>query len=222
MIKINNLKKDYNSEGVVTNALKNINLEIKKGEFVAIMGASGSGKSTLLHILGGMDKATSGEYFYGDTAVHSMSSHELNLFRREYVDFVFQNASLMQYYSVAENIEMPLLSMNIPKKERKAIVQEKMEAVGIEKLAKKLPTHLSGGEQTRVAIARALVGGKDLLLADEPTGSLDQKTGTEIMKLFEEVHKNGKTIVLITHDVNVAAYAERIIHISDGGIVNVK
>ena len=191
MIKINNLKKDYNSEGVVTNALKNINLEIKKGEFVAIMGASGSGKSTLLHILGGMDKATSGEYFYGDTAVHSMSSHELNLFRREYVDFVFQNASLMQYYSVAENIEMPLLSMNIPKKERKAIVQEKMEAVGIGKLAKKLPTHLSGGEQTRVAIARALVGGKDLLLADEPTGSLDQKTGMEIMKLFEEVHKNG-------------------------------
>ena len=222
MIKINNLKKDYNSEGVVTNALKNINLEIKKGEFVAIMGASGSGKSTLLHILGGMDKATSGEYFYGDTAVHSMSSHELNLFRREYVDFVFQNASLMQYYSVAENIEMPLLSMNIPKKERKAIVQEKMEAVGIGKLAKKLPTHLSGGEQTRVAIARALVGGKDLLLADEPTGSLDQKIGTEIMKLFEEVHKNGKTIVLITHDVNVAAYAERIMHISDGEIVNVK
>ena len=222
MIKINNLKKDYNSEGVVTNALKNINLEIKKGEFVAIMGASGSGKSTLLHVLGGMDKATSGEYFYGDTAVHSMSSHELNLFRREYVDFVFQNASLMQYYSVAENIEMPLLSMNIPKKERKAIVQEKMEAVGIEKLAKKLPTHLSGGEQTRVAIARALVGGKDLLLADEPTGSLDQKTGMEIMKLFEEVHKNGKTIVLITHDVNVAAYAERIMHISDGEIVNVK
>lgn len=222
MIKINNLKKDYNSEGVVTNALKNINLEIKKGEFVAIMGASGSGKSTLLHILGGMDKATSGEYFYGDTAVHSMSSHELNLFRREYVDFVFQNASLMQYYSVAENIEMPLLSMNIPKKERKAIVQEKMEAVGIGKLAKKLPTHLSGGEQTRVAIARALVGGKDLLLADEPTGSLDQKTGMEIMKLFEEVHKNGKTIVLITHDVNVAAYAERIMHISDGEIVNVK
>ena len=222
MIKINNLKKDYNSEGVVTNALKNINLEIKKGEFVAILGASGSGMSTLLHILGGMDKATSGEYFYGDTAVHSMSFHELNLFRREYVDFVFQNASLMQYYSVAENIEMPLLSMNIPKKERKAIVQEKMEAVGIGKLAKKLPTHLSGGEQTRVAIARALVGGKDLLLADEPTGSLDQKTGTEIMKLFEEVHKNGKTIVLITHDVNVAAYAERIMHISDGEIVNVK
>ena len=222
MIKINNLKKDYNSEGVVTNALKNVNLEIKKGEFVAIMGASGSGKSTLLHILGGMDKATSGEYFYGDTAVHSMSSHELNLFRREYVDFVFQNASLMQYYSVAENIEMPLLSMNIPKKERKAIVQEKMEAVGIEKLAKKLPTHLSGGEQTRVAIARALVGGKDLLLADEPTGSRDQTTATERMKLFEEVHKNGKTIVLITHDVNVAAYAERIIHISDGEIVNVK
>ncbi len=220
MIKVKNLKKDYNAEGVTTNALKNVNLEINKGEFVAVMGASGSGKSTLLNILGGMDKLTSGEYYFNDKPVHEMSRHELNLFRREYVDFVFQNASLMQYYSVAENIEMPMLSMNIPKKIRKKKVLEKMEAVGIAKLAKKLPVHLSGGEQTRVAIARALVGEKELLLADEPTGSLDQKTGTEIMNLFTEVHKKGKTIVLITHDINVAAYADRTIYISDGEIVN--
>lgn len=216
MIGVNNLKKDYFSEGVVTTALKDINLEIKKGEFVAIMGASGSGKSTLLHILGGMDGITSGQYFYNDIPVHEMTAHDLNLFRRKYVDFVFQDASLMQYYSVFENIEMPLLSMNMTKKERKAIVEEKMEMVEISHLAKKRPPHLSGGEQTRVAIARALVCDKDLLLADEPTGALDQKTGTEVMKVFKAVHDSGKTIVLITHDPNVAAYADRIIRIQDG------
>lgn len=216
MIGVNNLKKDYFSEGVVTTALKDINLEIKKGEFVAIMGASGSGKSTLLHILGGMDGITSGQYFYNDIPVHEMTAHDLNLFRRKYVDFVFQDASLMQYYSVFENIEMPLLSMNMTKKERKAIVEEKMEMVEIGHLAKKRPPHLSGGEQTRVAIARALVCDKDLLLADEPTGALDQKTGTEVMKVFKAVHDSGKTIVLITHDPNVAAYADRIIRIQDG------
>ena len=216
MIGVNNLKKDYFSEGVVTTALKDINLEIKKGEFVAIMGASGSGKSTLLHIRGGMDGITSGQYFYNDIPVHEMTAHDLNLFRRKYVDFVFQDASLMQYYSVFENIEMPLLSMNMTKKERKAIVEEKMEMVEISHLAKKRPPHLSGGEQTRVAIARALVCDKDLLLADEPTGALDQKTGTEVMKVFKAVHDSGKSIVLITHDPNVAAYADRIIRIQDG------
>ena len=219
MISVNNLKKDYFSEGVVTNALNGINLEIEQGEFVAIMGASGSGKSTLLHILGGMDILTSGEYFYNDIPVHEMSPHDLNLFRRKYIDFVFQDASLMQYYSVAENIEMPLLSTNFPKRERKAIVEEKMEKVGISHLAKKRPSHLSGGERTRVAIARALVCNKELLLADEPTGALDQNTGMEVMEVFRIIHNSGKTIVLITHDLNVASYADRIINILDGQIV---
>ena len=191
MIGVNNLKKDYFSEGVVTTALKDINLEIKKGEFVAIMGASGSGKSTLLHIRGGMDGITSGQYYYNDIPVHEMTAHDINLIRTKYVDCVFQDASLMQYYSVFENIEMPLLSMNMTKKERKAIVEEKMEMVEISHLAKKRPPHLSGGEQTRVAIARALVCDKDLLLADEPTGALDQKTGTEVMKVFKAVHDSG-------------------------------
>ena len=216
MIKLIHVKKDYTEGGVITNALKDINLEVKDGEFVAIMGASGSGKSTLLHILGGMDKLTSGEYFYNDEAVHDMSMGRLNIFRRDHVSFVFQNAALMKYYTVAENIEMPLLSMNVGKKERKKIIEEKMEAVGIAHLAKKLPIHISGGEQTRTAIARALAGDNELLLADEPTGALDQTTGKEIMEVFKKVHEMGKTIILITHDPNVAAYADRIIRIEDG------
>ena len=220
MIKLIHVKKDYTEGGVVTNALKDINLEVKDGEFVAIMGASGSGKSTLLHILGGMDKLTSGEYYYNDEAVHDMSMGRLNIFRRDHVSFVFQNAALMKYYTVAENIEMPLLSMNVGKKERKKIIEEKMEAVGIAHLAKKLPIHISGGEQTRTAIARALAGDNELLLADEPTGALDQTTGKEIMEVFKKVHEMGKTIILITHDSNVAAYADRIIRIEDGKIIN--
>ena len=220
MIKLIHVKKDYTEGGVVTNALKDINLEVKDGEFVAIMGASGSGKSTLLHILGGMDKLTSGEFFYNDEAVHDMSMGRLNIFRRDHVSFVFQNAALMKYYTVAENIEMPLLSMNVGKKERKKIIEEKMEAVGIAHLAKKLPIHISGGEQTRTAIARALAGDNELLLADEPTGALDQTTGKEIMEVFKKVHEMGKTIILITHDPNVAAYADRIIRIEDGKIIN--
>lgn len=220
MIKLIHVKKDYTEGGVITNALKDINLEVKDGEFVAIMGASGSGKSTLLHILGGMDKLTSGEYFYNDEAVHNMSMGRLNIFRRDHVSFVFQNAALMKYYTVAENIEMPLLSMNVGKKERKKIIEEKMEAVGIAHLAKKLPIHISGGEQTRTAIARALAGDNELLLADEPTGALDQTTGKEIMEVFKKVHEMGKTIILITHDPNVAAYADRIIRIEDGKIIN--
>lgn len=220
MIKLIHVKKDYTEGGVITNALKDINLEVKDGEFVAIMGASGSGKSTLLHILGGMDKLTSGEYYYNDEAVHDMSMGRLNIFRRDHVSFVFQNAALMKYYTVAENIEMPLLSMNVGKKERKKIIEEKMEAVGIAHLAKKLPIHISGGEQTRTAIARALAGDNELLLADEPTGALDQTTGKEIMEVFKKVHEIGKTIILITHDPNVAAYADRIIRIEDGKIIN--
>ena len=220
MIKLIHVKKDYTEGGVITNALKDINLEVKDGEFVAIMGASGSGKSTLLHILGGLDKITAGEYYYNDEAVHDMSMGRLNIFRRDHVSFVFQNAALMKYYTVAENIEMPLLSMNVGKKERKKIIEEKMEAVGIAHLAKKLPIHISGGEQTRTAIARALAGDNELLLADEPTGALDQTTGKEIMEVFKKVHEMGKTIILITHDPNVAAYADRIIRIEDGKIIN--
>lgn len=218
MIRIKGLTKEYKAEGVVTKALNGINLEIEDGEFIAIMGASGSGKSTLLHILGGMDRLTEGEYFYDDKKIHEMSMKELGIFRREYVSFVFQNFALMKYYSVAKNIEMPLLSMNINKSERKRIVNECMEKVGISHLAKKRPTHISGGEQGRCAIARALASGSKLFLADEPTGALDRDTGKEIMKVIKSVHEMGKTVILITHDPKVAEYADRIIRIVDGKI----
>ena len=142
----------------------------------------------MLHILGGMDSLSDGSYRYEGMEVSKFSADRLNVFRRDHISFVFQNASLMKYYSVAENVEMPLLSKNLNKKERKKIVQEKMEAVGIDHLAKKLPGHLSGGEQQRCAIARALASGNDLLLADEPTGALDQNTGKEIMEVFKQVH----------------------------------
>lgn len=216
MIKVMNLTKDYKAEGMVTSALKGISFEIDDGEFVAIMGASGSGKSTLLHILGGMDKPTQGEYFYNDKAVHEMTANELDIFRRESVSFVFQNFALMKYYTVEENVEMPLLSMNVKKSERKKIVKECLEKMGIEHLAKKLPIHISGGEQGRCAIARALAGQSDLFLADEPTGALDQNTGKEIIKVLKTVHEMGKTVIIITHDSKVAEYADRTIRISDG------
>ena len=221
MIKLIHVKKDYTEGGVITNALKDINLEVKDGEFVAIMGASGSGKSTLLHILGGMDKLTSGEYFYNDEAVHDMSMGRLNIFRRDHVSFVFQNAALMKYYTVAENIEMPLLSMNVGKKERKKIIEEKMEAVGIAHLAKKLPIHISGGEQTRTAIARALAGDNELLLADEPTGALDSKSARELLVTMEKMNKEmNATILMVTHDAFTASYSKRVIFIKDGHIFN--
>ena len=222
MIKLIHVKKDYTEGGVVTNALKDINLEVKDGEFVAIMGASGSGKSTLLHILGGMDKLTSGEYYYNDEAVHDMSMGRLNIFRRDHVSFVFQNAALMKYYTVAENIEMPLLSMNVGKKERKKIIEEKMEAVGIAHLAKKLPIHISGGEQTRTAIARALAGDNELLLADEPTGALDYNTGKQILKLLQDTcRERGVTVVVITHNLALTAMGDKVIKVKNGVVDSV-
>ena len=223
MIKLIHVKKDYTEGGVVTNALKDINLEVKDGEFVAIMGASGSGKSTLLHILGGMDKLTSGEYFYNDEAVHDMSMGRLNIFRRDHVSFVFQNAALMKYYTVAENIEMPLLSMNVGKKERKKIIEEKMEAVGIAHLAKKLPIHISGGEQTRTAIARALAGDNELLLADEPTGALDYNTGKSILKLlYDTCRERNVTVIVITHNLALTAMGDKVIKVKNGLISEIE
>ena len=223
MIKLIHVKKDYTEGGVITNALKDINLEVKDGEFVAIMGASGSGKSTLLHILGGMDKLTSGEYFYNDEAVHDMSMGRLNIFRRDHVSFVFQNAALMKYYTVAENIEMPLLSMNVGKKERKKIIEEKMEAVGIAHLAKKLPIHISGGEQTRTAIARALAGDNELLLADEPTGALDYNTGKSILKLlYDTCRERNVTVIVITHNLALTAMGDKVIKVKNGLISEIE
>ena len=191
-----------------------MNLCIERGEFVAIVGTSGSGKTTLLNILGAMSHPTSGNYFYEDIEVTKLSQNKFHQFRKDNVSFVFQNFELMERYTVFENIEMPLLARGI--KRRKEKVEQYLEILGIKDLSKKLPNSLSGGQKQRCAIARALVTEANLILADEPTGALDVKTTDSILRVFEEIHNIGRTIVLITHDLNVANHCNRILRIEDG------
>lgn len=221
MIEIKHLKKEYVAKGGgATNlAIKDISLNINKGEFVAIMGASGSGKSTLLNIIGCMDVLTGGEYVFEEIPIHNIAKSKIHKFRKEHISFVFQNFALMQHYTVYENVELPLLAKNMARKKRKQIVTEQLERMGITELAKKLPSQISGGQQQRCAIARALASGNDLILADEPTGALDSQNSKEIMDIFDEMNRSGKTIVLVTHDINVANRTKRIIEIQDGMVV---
>ena len=218
MIRINNVTKIYETQGIKTNALNGISLEIEDGEMIAVMGPSGSGKSTLLNIIGCMDSLTSGKYEYNECEVSALKQGQLNAFRKKHVSFVFQNFALMKDYTVYENIELPLLARNISKKKRKKIVNVKLELMGISELAKKFPTQISGGQQQRCAIARALVAGNDIILADEPTGALDSKTGDDIMEIFTQVNKMGKTVIIITHDQKVAKKCNRVIEIEDGKV----
>lgn len=220
MIRLNNVTKIYETQGIKTNALNGISLEIEDGEMIAVMGPSGSGKSTLLNIIGCMDSLTSGKYEYNECEVSALKQGQLNAFRKKHVSFVFQNFALMKDYTVYENVELPLLPRNISKKERKKIVNEKLELMGISELAKKFPTQISGGQQQRCAIARALAAENDIILADEPTGALDSKTGDDIMEIFKQVNKMGKTVIIITHDQKVAEKCNTIIKIEDGKIKN--
>lgn len=219
MIKLENLEKVYgqsNYNKVV--ALKNINLTIESGDFLAIMGESGSGKTTLLNILGAMDDCSTGSYIFNEAHVEKMNRNQKALFRRDNIGFVFQNFALLNNYSVYENVNMPMLLKKIPKKERKERVIQAIKKVGIDDLIKKYPTQLSGGQQQRCAIARAIVMGNNLILADEPTGALDSQTSEDIMKVFQMLNNEGKTIVMVTHDRNIARYANTIIQIKDGRI----
>ncbi|MGN0166253.1 MAG: ABC transporter ATP-binding protein [Lachnospiraceae bacterium] len=220
MIKLENVYKEYKARGASTPALKGVNLSIEKGEYVAIMGPSGSGKSTLLNIIGGMDVLSEGTYMFNDMNIGSMSPQQLHKFRKKYVSFVFQNFALMNHYTVFENAELPLIAQGMGKRKRKEIVERTLEEVGIADLKKKLPMSISGGQQQRCAIARALAAGTDLLLADEPTGALDSQTGFEIMDVFESINRSGKTILVVTHDINVAKRAKRVIHIIDGQVAS--
>lgn len=222
MIKLENISKEYKVDRQKIRVLDNINLEIKDNEFIAIMGASGSGKTTLLNIIGCMDKASYGTYYLDDRLVSSLNDNELSEIRTNKITFVFQNFALMDKYTAYENIELPLVAKKVKKKERKKKILEVAKQLGIENQLNKLPTQMSGGQQQRIAIARSLVSGANIILADEPTGALDNKNGIELMKILKELNELGKTIILVTHDIEIAKYAKRIIYIKDGRIENEK
>ena len=220
IIELKHIAKEYRSDSVVTPALSDIDLSIEKGEFIAIMGASGSGKTTLLNIIGCMDVPTFGTYFFDGVELSREKEKILSSIRGKRIAFVFRHFALIDDYTVFENVEIPLLKQPIPKSERKKKVTNALKTVGITDLSKKKPTHISGGQKQRAAIARAIACGAEVILADEPTGALDSKTGKEIMGIFSELNASGKTVILITHDTQVASYAKRLITIRDGRILS--
>lgn len=219
LIEIHNLYKTYQINQIQIQALKNINLSIKKNEFVAIIGPSGSGKTTLMNMLGCLDTPTSGTYILDNVEVSSLTDDELAEIRNQKIGFVFQNFNLIQKLTAIENVELPLIYMGVKSSERLKRAKSALEKVGLGDRLHHKPNELSGGQQQRVAIARALINNPPIIFADEPTGNLDSKSGAEIMSLLKELHKNGNTIVLITHDNKIANQADRIIRISDGTIV---
>ena len=220
MIKTENLSMLFTTEDVQTKALNEVSLEIKKGEFVAIMGPSGCGKSTLLNILGTLDSSTSGKYFFDGKEIDKMSESQLTSFRKGNIGFVFQNFNLIDELTVYENVELPLVYLNSKKSERKKKVMEVLERMNIAHRAGHFPQQLSGGQQQRVAIARAVVTDCPLILADEPTGNLDSTNGLEVMALLSELNRQGTTVVIVTHSQRDAKFAHRVIHLLDGRIVS--
>ena len=222
MIDIKDLCKVYQVGNERVRALDHATLHIYPKEFVSIIGPSGSGKSTLMNIIGCLDIADAGTYFLDGLPIEAYTENELAQIRNRKIGFVFQNFNLIPKLTAAENVELPLIYQKVKRSERQKKVKEALEKVGLTKRAQHLPTELSGGQQQRVAIARALVTNPSLILADEPTGNLDSKTSLEIMEIFHELHQQGNTIVLITHDNDVAKQAQRAIHILDGRITEVR
>jgi putative ABC transport system ATP-binding protein len=219
IIHTENLKKTYGTNGVAVHALRGIDMEVARGEFVALIGPSGSGKSTLMSILGCLDTPTGGTYSLDGERVDGLSGSELAHIRNEKIGFVFQQYNLLPKASVQRNVELPMLYAGVRKKERRERAMELLEKVGIPEKAKVLPAALSGGQRQRVAIARALANRPSILLADEPTGALDSHTGQEVLALFSELHKQGHTIVIVTHDLSIAGLAQRQVEIHDGLIL---
>ncbi len=220
MITLKNIKKVFKTEEIETWALQNVNLEVKKGEFVAVMGPSGCGKSTLLNILGLLDNPSEGTYMLDGKDVSHMSEDDRTDLRKGRLGFVFQSFNLIDELSVVENVELPLLYMGTPKKERRRLVNEVVERVAMSHRAQHFPAQLSGGQQQRVAIARAVISRPQIILADEPTGNLDSKHGKEVMELLKELHNEGTTIIMVTHSQHDANYADRVVNLFDGEIVS--
>ncbi|WP_213698111.1 ABC transporter ATP-binding protein [Acetomicrobium sp.] len=217
LIEVKDVRKVYRMDGVEFEALKGVSFSIEKGEFVIIMGPSGSGKSTLMHILGALDVPTSGSYLLDDREITDMTRDELARVRNAKIGFIFQGFNLLPRMNAMENVELPMLYAGLPTAERKRKAEEALELVGLLDWADHRPNQLSGGQQQRVAIARALVNDAPLLLADEPTGSLDSKTGAQVMEMLVSLNeKRGITVVLVTHDSNIASYGKRVIGVLDG------
>ena len=216
LIEFRDVSKIYNMGDTVVKAADHISFKINKGEFIAIVGPSGSGKSTCMNIIGCLDIPTEGEYFLGGHNVGEMNKNQLAEIRNKMLGFIFQQYNLLPKLSILENVEMPLMYAGVPRSERHVRAREALKRVGLLDKEKHLPSQLSGGQQQRVSIARALVGNPSVILADEPTGALDSRTGREVLKILQKLHKNGNTVVLITHDNSIAATAERVIRLEDG------
>lgn len=216
IIKLQNINKSYKVGENSLHVLKDINLTVEKGEFIAILGASGSGKSTLMNIIGCMDNSDDGEYFLEDIKIHKCGDDELGKVRNENIGFIFQKYHLIPQYTVIQNVMMPLLIRGMSRREATEKAREILESIGLGDRMEHKPNELSGGQQQRVAIARALVTKPALLLADEPTGALDSNTGKEILQLFKKLNEIGNTIIMITHDTNVANYSKRVLYLDDG------
>lgn len=220
MIRTENLTRIFRTEEIETIALNGVNIDVKDGEFVAIMGPSGCGKSTLLNILGLLDTPTEGKYWLGDEEVGHLKERERTAYRKGRIGFVFQNFNLIDELTVEENVDLQLKYLGVGKAERKERVLEILRKVKLSHRAKHYPHQLSGGQQQRVAIARAVVGKPSIILADEPTGNLDSKNGMEVMQLLSELNEEGTTIVMVTHSKHDATYASRIINLFDGQVVD--
>ncbi|MBF2581072.1 ABC transporter ATP-binding protein [Listeria welshimeri] len=216
MIQLFNISKTYQMGEDTIKALDNLSLQVTKGEFIAIIGPSGSGKSTLMNIIGILDRASSGEYYLNKMNLMRISDKKISKIRNKKIGFIFQQFNLMPRLTAFENVELPLIYRGTSKSTRKKIVLKSLERVGLLEKQKHLPAQLSGGQQQRVAIARAIAGNPEIILADEPTGALDSKTGEEVMRLLKEIHREGNTLIMITHDKTIAEQAERIIEIKDG------
>tara|TARA_Y100000590_G_scaffold290720_1_gene327251 strand:- start:2200 stop:2886 length:687 start_codon:yes stop_codon:yes gene_type:complete len=219
IIKLKNLSKNYTLGNTFVTALKKVNLSINNGEFVAVMGPSGSGKSTLMNLLGCLDKPSEGEYILDKNIINNMNSNKLAEIRNKKIGFVFQNFNLLSRTTAMDNVQLPLIYSNNAPKEREKKAKAKLELVGLTDRMQHKPNQLSGGQQQRVAIARALVNEPVVLLADEPTGALDSKTGEEILNIFKELNRSGITIILVTHELDIASFAKRIITFRDGEIL---